>query len=349
MEIDIRIAEEKDKEAWNKVVENSPHATIFHRWEWLKIVEKHTGYKLYPLLGHEENNVLAAFPVFYKKMVFLRSVFSPPPKTAMPYLGPVFSEYNELKQGKKESRFFELHEKFESFMKSKVRPHYINILLPPGILETRPFLWSGYQVEPNYNYTIDLLKGEEEIFKSFKKNLRQTINATERKGVVIEKGGKDELLVLYDLLSDNYKDQKKKLPISREYVLDIYDAFFPEYMNIFIAKYEGAILGGMVDLHYKEKIYSWIGNTKNRVNDLDINDLIQWKAIQLGCREGFKTYEIIGANTQRLSFFKTKFNPELSVYFSATKYSSELVKIPKNAYTRFYKPLEAKIPSLKIS
>ena len=35
----IKIAEKKE---WDEIVENSSHGTIFHRWDFLKVMEKHT-------------------------------------------------------------------------------------------------------------------------------------------------------------------------------------------------------------------------------------------------------------------------------------------------------------------
>ena len=349
MEITIKIAGEEDKAAWNKIVEESAHGTIFHLWEWIKIAEKNIGYKLYPLMGliDNGNKPVAVYPIFYKKRALIRSVFSPPPKTAMPYLGPVLSEYEELKQNKREGLLFDFQKSVSDFISSEIKPQYISLSTSPGLLDSRPYMWSGYNVWPSYNYTIDLTKGEEEIFKGFTKNLRQTINSTEKKGVAIELGGKKELNEIYRMLVENYTNQGKQLPISYEYVMDIFGTYYPNYMNIFVAKHEGEIIGGMVDVHYKSKAYSWIGNMRNSKSKLDVNELIQWRAIQLGCKEGYKEYEIIGANTPRLSPFKTKFNPDLSVYFAATKYSAQWVKIPEFAYMRILKPIRGKIASRK--
>ena len=347
MNIKIKIAGEEHKDEWDKMVESSPHGTIFHTWEWLKIAEKHTGYKLYPLMGLNDTENVAIFPIFYKKNLFIRSVFSPPPKAAIPYLGPVFSKYNELKQNKREGLFFDFQKEVENFIKSKLKPHYTFISTSPSLIETRPFAWSGYQVEPKYNYTIDLLKGDEKIFMEFTKNLRQSIKHSENGGVLVEKGGEKELRIIYGMLAENYRKQNRKLPISLEYVLDIYNAFYPVHMSIFVAKYVGKIVGGMVDVHYKTKAYGWIGNTKNANIEYDVNELIQWKAIQGSCANGFTEYEIIGANTPRLSQFKTKFNPKLSIYFSATRYSSSWVRLPEIGYKKILKPIEGMIPSKK--
>lgn len=340
----VTLKNAENKEQWDKVIDLSPHKTIFHKWDFLKIAEKHGGGRLFPLLVLKGSEIIGALPLFYSKKALIRLVFSPPPNLAMPYLGPVFSKYEELKQNKKETFFFDMYAALEEFLPKEIKPHYFSCSLPPGIIETRPFGWSGYHVEPKYNYLIDLTKGEETIYKNFRGSLRLTIRKAEKSNVVIELGGEKELKKVHEMLSENYRVQGRKLSVTLKYLLDVNRAF-SDNMNIYIAKYDDQIIGGMVDLHYCSKTYSWIGNTKNTVNKIDVNDLIQWRAIQKGCKDGYSKYEIIGANTPRLSFFKTKFNPSLEVYFNVVKYSSPLVKVPVWGYKNLIKPLRGKIMS----
>jgi hypothetical protein len=87
---EVKIADEKDLEVWDKIVDSSEMGTIFHKLDWLRAAEKHTKTKLYPLIGYEGREVVSLFPVFYKKKAFIKMSFSPPPKCAIPFMGPVF-------------------------------------------------------------------------------------------------------------------------------------------------------------------------------------------------------------------------------------------------------------------
>ena len=108
MTIDIKIGGEKE---WSKLEENLQQGTIFHTWKWLKIVEKHTRSKLYPIIGVKGTAIIGFYPLFYQKTFLFRFVFSPPPRVAVPYLGPIIIDYDELKQDKKESTFIEFQKK----------------------------------------------------------------------------------------------------------------------------------------------------------------------------------------------------------------------------------------------
>ena len=322
MTIDIKIATDSDSKEWDKLVDSSPHGTIFHTWKWLKIMEKHSGCKLYPIMGLKGTTPIGVFPLFYQRMFFVKAMFSPPPQLAVPYLGPALVDYEKLKQDKKESIFIEFQKQVDDFIFSELKPNYAQINLSPGLLDSRPFKWRGYQVEPMYNYLFDLSRGADYVWMGFKKHLRQNIRRAENRGISVKEGFKDDLVLIFDVLFDRYKEQNKTLPFSCGYLLDAYSSVHPRNMRIFVAEYQREFIGGLVDLYYKDKVVSWLGNAKAKVEGVSPNELIQWEAIKWACEHDFKYYEEVGGNTERLCLFKSKYNPNLSVYFTVKKCST---------------------------
>jgi len=337
MNIDIKIS---DKREWKKLEENPQYGTIFHTWEWLKIAERHTDMKLYPIIGMKGTTVVGIYPIFLHKRL-LRSVFSPPPWVAVPYLGPVILEYEKLKQDKKESIFI-VQRSVDDFIREEMRAHYSLIKTAPGILDARPLKWNGYIVEPIYNYVIDLRKGADSIFKNFKKKLRQNINRAKRRGISVEEGSKEELEWIYETIVTRYEEQGRKNSIYKGYLFDLFNAFHPQNMKIFVAKYNGELIGGMIDLYYKNKVTSWLGNVKSNVEGVSPNELLQWEAIRYTIEYGMNYYEEIGANTEHLCRYKSKYNPNLLLCFSAKKYLSTAAKLGEYVYSKMLKPMHIK-------
>ena len=182
MEIEVKTAIESDSDEWNRIVENSPHGTIFHTWKWLKIVEKYTRTKLYPLIALQGSNIFGIFPFFYKKK-FFNSLFSPPPHAAVPYLGPVLRDYEKMAQHRKESRSVEFQTSIDEFISSHIKPSYMMVMPSPFLIDYRPFKWAGYQTSERYSYSIDLCGGLDNVLKKIKKETRKNINKAERMGV----------------------------------------------------------------------------------------------------------------------------------------------------------------------
>lgn len=346
MSIDIRIANNSEAREWDQMVEASPNGTIFHTWEWIKIMEKHTGTKLYPIIGFKGHTPIGVFPIFYQKKHAIKMVFSPPPHASVLYLGPALPDYEKMKQSKKESAFLAFHDKVNDFINSELKASYISISTSPGLLDSRPLTWSGYQVEPRFNYLTDLSGGADHIWQQFKKNLRQDIERTRRKGITIEEGSKKEVIKVHELLVKRYKDQGKTVSDSKEYLLDLFKTFSKVGMRVLVAKYQGDIVTGLIDVHYKDKVTSWIGNLKSNMKKVSPNDLINWEAMKWACDNGYKYYETMGAaSVKRLHSYYSKWSSGLLVWFLARKYPSITSKILESSYLRILKPTYSRLKS----
>ena len=317
MNIEVRIAGDEELKKWDSLVETSPYGTIFHTHNWLTIVEKHTNSKLYPLIGVRGEEVIGVFPIFYKKKGSLKMVFSPPPKVGIPYMGPVLLGYDKLKHEKKESLITDFYTGIDRFVHDEFKPHYISFKLPPGLIDCRPFKWLEYEAEPVYNYILDISIGLSNIESNFTQEARKNIKKAEKSEINVEVGSKKELQILYNMLYDRYADQERMLPISENYLLDIYNRFSPDNLKVFTLVYQDNIIGGVIKLCYKDEILDWIGQSKTTVKGA--NDFLHWEIIKWAVENGYRYYNILGANTPSISRFKSKFNPSLSVNFSVKK------------------------------
>jgi len=330
MAIELKIASKKDAKKWNKLVEDSAHGTIFHTWDWLKIVEKQTDSKLYSILGYKGTEPVGIYPLFLAKRKGVRLVLSPPPKTLLLYLGPALVNYDRMKQSKRESIFAEFQKKVDEFIVSELKGDYIRIRTAPGLIDSRPLKWGGYEVEPLYTYIINTAKGIKHVWSGLNRKLRVSIEKTKREGVMVEIGDKEDLEFIRESLYTRFEKQglKPRKDYYKWYLNELYNKFHPKNMKIFIAKYKGERVGGLIVLCYKDWSALWIGIPKTELKGIYPNDLAQWEAIKWACESGCKYYEEMDAgDNPRLRHFKAKFNPELAVWFSAVKYSSPIFRI----------------------
>lgn len=343
MTIEIRIANSEDAEEWDAIISKSPHGTIFHQWNWLKIAEKHTQTKLYPLIGMKGSTPIGVFPLFFQKKGFVRMVFSPPPHAALFYLGPVLVGYDTLKQEKREINYIGLQNSIEHFIINELKAQYISISLSPGLQDPRPFTWSGYSFEPQYDYIIDISIGLESIFRTLDKNGHQNISRAKKRGITVELGGKKEYEKILDLMDIRYAQQGKHITISRDYFLDLFDTY-SNYLKIFVAKSEGEIISGCIDFHYQDTHFSWIGNPKPKSTiSPSPNDLLIWESIRYAHEHGCKYYVTMNAaGDKRLhSYYGSKFDPKLKAHFSLKKHSY-LAGLLGKGYSEVIKPLRGR-------
>ena len=347
MTVELRIAQDTDAEEWDAVSAKSPHGTLFHTWNWLKITEKHTHSRLYPLMGIQENTPIGIFPLFFQKKGPLRMVFSPPPESFLPYLGPVLAGFDSLKQEKREKNYIGLQAAVEQFLKEESRANYIHISLPPALQDLRPFTWSGYSTEPEYDYVSDLSIGPDALLQTLDKKLRQNLNRAKNRGMTVEIGGKKELEIILDLMEVRYAEQEKFLAWSKSYFPALYDGY-KDYLKIFVAKVDGEVVTGSIDFQYRDTHYSWIGGPKPK-NPItpSPNDFLIGESVRSAAEQGCRYYVTMSAaSDQRLhSYYVTKFNPELKIRYLVKK-TSLVSGLSEKGYLDVYKPIKGKIRHL---
>lgn len=347
MTVEIRIANNSDAEEWNRIISESPHGTLFHQWNWLKITEKHTQSTLFPLIGTKNGVPVGVFPLFFQKKGPLRMVFSPPPHAALFYLGPVLTGCDTLRQEKWENIYFDFQNSVENYILNELGANYISISLSPALQDPRPFEWSGYSVEPLYDYEIDLTRGAEYLFQTIDKKQRQDLARAKKKGITVDIGQKNEFEKILDLMEIRYAQQHRVVMVPRSYLADIFKSY-KDNVTVFVAKYEDNIVTGLIDLHYKDTIYSWIGNLKPIIKiSPSPTDLLNWEAVSFGCEKGFKYYVLLSAagNERLHSYSSAKFNPALKIRYHAKK-ASIATDLFEKGYINILKPLRGKMKHL---
>lgn len=336
MSLTIKTLDASREKAWDALVFSSSHGTIFHtvewlRIEWLRLARKQPDAEFLPLMFYKGTQLVAVYPVFIQKKCLVKVALSPPSGSDMLYLGPVIGAYDDLKQDKKESIYIQVQQELDNYLFVKNGCKYARIRTSPGLYDSRPLRWAGYVIEPFYTYRIDLTRGIEAVWEKFDRKLRVEINKAIREGVTVRTGDKDDLAFIHDTLFARYREQDLKTDTDKKFLQDIYSRYYPDNLKIFVAEYHGRRVGGTINLSFKNIMYLWIGIPKTDLAGISVNGLVQWEAIKSAQKSGLEYYEEMDAgDVSRLRYFKSKFNPELVIWYSATKYSSPLYQTADN-------------------
>lgn len=308
-----------DAKRWDDIVNSSVNGTLYHTWDWLKIVEKHSASKLFPLVFFDvdDDKPFGAIPLFYMRKFGVKMVFSPPPGSAIT-LGPVLSKKG-YKQHKFELAYLDFQANIDSFIK-RLGSNYISILTSPNLLDIRPFLWAQYKVAPFYTYLIRLSPGKENIWNNLRKNTRRDINIAQNKGIIIaEQTNESSLDYVYNSSFQRYAQSHLKFSVSKNYVLDLLKQYGESTIKIFTAQYQGQIVTALACILNKESVCAWMGGVRTEKNELEANKLLYWNAIMWALDNNYKYFELMGANTRHLCAFKSMFEPQVSIMFQIKK------------------------------
>ncbi len=308
-----------DRSSWDRFVEESPDAMLFHKWDFLKIIEKYTGYRLFTYGIYKEKELVSIIPLYHIRKKGLNFVYSPPQTTLsyVPYMGFALSpEYHSLKPREKEDLLYYVINEADKTIRS-FSPNYVSLAVAPGNIDVRPYLWNGYECMLQYTYYIDLAKPPEKIFSSFEKNCKHEINAASKLNLSL--GESNDATQMFGLMSERLSRVKNAFfhRQSPAYVNELLKAF-PDNLKMYFAYNGDVFTGALVDCDYKGRSIGWMGNASAK-EGININEYLLWEVMKKSRAAGYRIFENLGADELRLNNFKTKFNPTLVPYFYAIK------------------------------
>jgi len=326
MALALKILDSANEKAWNELVISSPHGTIFHTLKWLRLAAEQSRAEFLPCMLYKGTELVAIYPIFLQHQGPVLLALSPPSRAYMLYLGPVIADYESLKQDKKESTYIQIQQEMDAFLFKTKGCKYARIRSSPGLYDSRPLKWAGYTVDALYTYRIDLSKGIDQVWNQFDRKLRVEINKAIRDGVTVRTGDKSDLEYIHESLYARYQ-QQGIMPVDyKNYLHALYDTY-QDNLKIFVAEYQGQRIGGTINLCFKDIMYLWVGIPKSDLVGISPNALIQWEAIKWAHENGLRYYEEMDAGDDpRLRYFKAKYNPDLVIWYSATRYSSVVYK-----------------------
>ncbi|MFZ1021985.1 MAG: GNAT family N-acetyltransferase [Halobacteriota archaeon] len=301
-----------NKKIWDQFVENSPQGTLFHTWDFLKIVEKHSGSQLVPYAIFSGNELMCVFPFFITRRQGLTLMRSPPPDAQIPYLGPAFDpSVAGLGAHKKEKIFEQVTGELCSEV-DKIAPNFMNFRTVPNFLDVRSFIWKNFTAHLMFTSAINLEKSVDEIWASFSRGCRQKIKRVSAYSPEVQQT--NDVSSLLAIWRERFRQCAKEEPLLSESYLKELVATFPQDVTVYNVSIDGRLATASTYCAIqKERYCSWIGGVSAR-RDLGVVEYLEWEIIRRAKSEGFKKLDLTGAPNQRISEFKFRFNPAVEPF-----------------------------------
>ena len=301
----------EDKKRWDEFVENSPQGLLFHKWEFLKTVERHSRYQFLPYGVYSGEVLRCIFPFFLKRARLGLSVMcSPPPHAQIPYLGIAFDPSVQALAAHTREKIFEQVTGELCREIDKIAPNFVNFRTVPNFLDVRSFLWKSFTAHLMFTYAINLEKSIDEIWASFSQGCRRGIKRVSAHSPKIQQTSNvSALSALLDIWRGKFRQRGTEVPLlSDSYLKELMTAF-PQDVTIYNLSIDGRLVAATACCVIKKERYgAWIGGV-NPCKGLTVQEYFISEIARRAKSEGFKKLDLLGAPTQRISEFKSKFDP----------------------------------------
>ncbi|QSG03023.1 GNAT family N-acetyltransferase [Natranaeroarchaeum sulfidigenes] len=315
MSIEIERFGSDERDRWNRLVERSPQATPFHRYEALEVLAEDSGSDLHPLVGFKGQEPVGILPLFGLSLGPITAAFSPPPDLKVSYLGPALLNFEKLKQRKAERRHDSFVDACVDYLDAAWNPNFTQLRTGPWYEDPRPFAWNEFDVDPAYTYVVDLTPDRETLLASFSSDARKNATDEVDADVEITVGDRRAVKRIITQVIERHAHQGESYKLTPETVTRLYGRLGRDRVRPYVCTVDGAFVGGVVTVEDDRTVYRWQGGAKPET-DVPINDRLDWRIMTDAMDRGLDRYDLVGANNQRLCGYKAKFAPDLYTYYS---------------------------------
>lgn len=313
--------ERVDRDEWRDALPESGFE-VFHTPEALSVLDEHSSGDLRLFAGYKGDHPVGLLPVIVDDGLLRTLVFSPPPGLNVPRLGPVLMP-NSPKRRKQES----VNQRFVGAVLDAIEGEtpleLVRMVCNTTYADPRPFRWQDFDLATKFTYVLDLDgRTSDDVLESFSGSLRRDIRDARDLEISVQCEGVSEALDIYEQTRDRYAEQDRGFSLPRAYVEDLVaELQAVDRARVYTARDEtGELLTGITVLYSNDSGYYWQGGTRTVHEGVSVNSLLHWRIVEdiitNPPRESVARYDLMGANTERLCRYKSKFGADLVPYYS---------------------------------
>lgn len=299
--MEIKIIQEKKE--WDEFIIKQPFYTFINSWSWGEF-NKLMGNKIFRL-GFFENGKLIGL-IFLVKIEAKRGthLFAP--------YGPVIAEdsyeadLRQINNNYSQDYLRKVYEILPEIKNLARKENACFIRIQPLLKNTKgnsiefkrnKFKFAPIHIHAEDTWLLDLNRSEDELLCNMRKTTRYLIKRAIKEGVKVEKNNTLECITSFIRMHQEHSNREKGLkytPFSEKYILNLFNVFPEEDVNLLSAKYDGKVEAMLVSIKYGKTAAYYLGASAIKHPQFSPAYLLQWEAIKKACSESCSFYNFWG-------------------------------------------------------
>ena len=307
----------------------------FHTPEALAVLDDHASGRLHLFAGYNGQHPVALLPLFVQRRAVGSMVTSPPPGFSVPRLGPIL-----MPASPKPSKVERLNRRFAEGIVDELSLDdsrtLFRVIGNTAYTDPRPYRWADFEVETAFTYRLAVDNhSADELLSNCSKSLRREIRDVRGLDVTVEQAGLAGTKSIYDQTAERYAQQDEPFGLSWPYVRDLVSALDNRARSYVVRDPDGEFLSGITVLYSNDAAYFWQGGARGEYNGTTVNSFLHWRIVEDLIDEppvdSIAAYDLMGANTDRLCKYKSKFGASLVPYYTIESNGPQMA-LAKRAY-----------------
>jgi hypothetical protein len=306
---------EHEYSEWDRLIENTPQGTIFHRSFWLSACSELLKGE-HKILGVVQDDALIAGCSFFAFTVggFLRLASSV--CTMTPYGGVILPHAKTSRQRQQETSQREL---IELICESIAAYGFdrVQLINSPELVDIRPFTWNGWGSKVLYAYCLDTdVDFENHVDPKAMSHIRRAM----KDGIITRKS--DDVASYCRLFSMTFQRQGLKPPVQEGFLVRMFDLLKTQHCGeMWVAETaSGETASAEILVWDNKRAYAWSAVSDTELRKSGAASLLLYREFQELRDRGVREYYLMSANFPRLASFNSSFNPRLVPYYEVERH-----------------------------
>lgn len=304
-------------DSWNSFLNECNQATFFHTPEWYEVWRQYAAYKYHALLFKFSSGREALLPIAWRKRMqgLSKDYFSGPAST---YGGLVTKDLLS------EDDLGQIEEHLRHYALLEVRKNPFQKNLSDKFFDKKDF-----------THVIDLKQGWDSIQKKWSVGHKFAAKKGLREGVQVKEALTEDWHHYYQVYLDTFARWKNKP--SSKYSFSLYEILQqinPDNCRLWIASYEGKVIGGLIVFYFKHHAVAWNSAHLKSHYPLKAAHVLQYTAIHDAVNRGYHWYDLNpSSNLEGVMKFKKGFGAEkkdASYYKYQHPFLKNLISLRRN-------------------
>lgn len=199
----------------------------------------------------------------------------------------------------------------------------IHLTHAPEVVDTREFLWAGWEVQPRYTYRIELPEDRSSVWDGFERRTRTAVRKAEKTGYRVEPTTDiAELRRLYGQVYGGQSNAPVPGDVLEKMAHLALDAGRVEGWRCLAPAGDTACVVFFVPSG--DTLYAWVAGADPAHRDSGATSLLYWRVLEGTTRSRF---DFVGANLASIAFFKRGFGGDLVPYFATEGFGNPVLRM----------------------
>jgi len=303
---------------WDHFVSKAPQGSLYFKSSWAQQLKESTS-RNFKILAAWKGDQISAGILYWPKMVAGMSVIRHAPVT--PYQGILLGK---PESDKPSSITASNHEQINTLLAYlQDRFVYIDLLLPPGFVDIRPFQWQGFESEVRYTYQFKI-DPKEELYQQFSQSLRRKMKKYDQDDFQLHTSNDSDTLV--EMIRNSYKVHQKKPALPAKQLRKLFKSILQNNLGkIFYLVREDEPLAGILVTKDERHLFSYFAGMSDTFRTKYDSEFLYSSTIE---QPEFlnKTFDFLGANNVAFEQFKRSFGGQLIPYYRVVYQKNNMVR-----------------------